>query len=315
MGKTTRLRVVRGGKTEELASTAYLAENPLRSLKAVEGLLGELHYAAPVTVYVRLAAAKLAYEELHPETKWGGAPGKPGGGKLPKPENISSFETIAAKAMKCTTRSIRSWCSTAEGLTAEAYDVVSQGEWAYHRGALARLSKLSPTEQVTLARLANQRGCERQALRRLYKGAEVTPIKQEDPVRTAVVGHNADLIAEVARIYIKPKMRVADVTYGNGNFWSRVDVTKYVFHPSDIHTTPEALHDFRRLPYKNGSHDVVVFDPPWMHSHGIERFKYNNFNASRESTHAEIMKLYVSVRRNASSKTRDGVALSRPCRA
>ena len=59
--------------------------------------------------------------------------------------------------------------------------------------------------------------------------------------------------------------RIADITFGRGVFWRRVDIANYRFHKSDKITCPGSPHDFRRLPYADGHFDVVVFDPPYAH--------------------------------------------------
>jgi hypothetical protein len=58
---------------------------------------------------------------------------------------------------------------------------------------------------------------------------------------------------------------VADITYGRGVFWQRVNLAEHRFHKSDKITCPGSPHDFRRLPYPDGRFDVVVFDPPYAH--------------------------------------------------
>ncbi len=78
-------------------------------------------------------------------------------------------------------------------------------------------------------------------------------------VTSAVVGKNHHLVAKVSRLYLRPGMVVADVTYGKGGFWKSTDTTIYDFRPSDITTGT----DFRDLPYLDESLDVLVLDPPY----------------------------------------------------
>lgn len=80
-------------------------------------------------------------------------------------------------------------------------------------------------------------------------------------VLTAKVGLNADLIPDVARLYLKGG-RVADVTYGKGNFWKQIDTSAFEFFPSDISTGV----DCRALPYPDADIDIVVFDPPYIYN-------------------------------------------------
>src|SRR5690606_20879916 len=85
----------------------------------------------------------------------------------------------------------------------------------------------------------------------------------DDPVYTSVYGFNADLIAEVAKLYFRPGDRIADVTFGKGNFWNRVDLEQYQFFPSDANH-PKHPYDFRELPYPDASFEIVAFDPPYI---------------------------------------------------
>jgi hypothetical protein len=80
------------------------------------------------------------------------------------------------------------------------------------------------------------------------------------PVKSAVRGLNADLIAQVARLYLSPGMVVADVTYGQGQFWRKVDTGALDFRPSDLSTGT----DFRHLPYDDDTIDTLVLDPPYL---------------------------------------------------
>ena len=92
------------------------------------------------------------------------------------------------------------------------------------------------------------------------------PIEPVTPsrVRSLIEGNNADLIRQVANLYLSPSDRIADLTYGKGVFWRQcpeLNVTG-----SDIATVPERPYDFTATPYENDSFDVVALDPPYIHS-------------------------------------------------
>jgi methylase of polypeptide subunit release factors len=113
-------------------------------------------------------------------------------------------------------------------------------------------------------------------------------------VSSVVIGNNADLIAEVARLYLPEKARVADVTYGKGVFWRKVK--PFLLNASDLNHPNENLrHDFRKLPYKNGEFDVTVFDPPYVHNPGkgsMLNARYENHDTTAGMYHVDIMRLY-----------------------
>jgi hypothetical protein len=116
----------------------------------------------------------------------------------------------------------------------------------------------------------------------------VTPF---EPVKTAIVGTNADLMAEAARLYLEPGWRVADVTYAQGVFWQQIDTADYEFLPSDLTTGV----DFRALPYEADSLDALVLDPPYTpnHDNDLKRSvaKPYNLDSAPRSTPA-IVALY-----------------------
>lgn len=78
------------------------------------------------------------------------------------------------------------------------------------------------------------------------------------PVQSVVKGNNANLMIQVARLWIKPDDSVLDVTFGGGKWWTR-------WCPQGLRGHDLALDgvDFRVLPEAAGTIDVVVFDPPY----------------------------------------------------
>lgn len=79
-------------------------------------------------------------------------------------------------------------------------------------------------------------------------------------VVSAYTGTNDEVFPRVLRLHVEAGARIADVTFGRGVFWKRVDTSRYDFHPTDLATAT----DCRALPYGDESLDAVVFDPPYM---------------------------------------------------
>lgn len=73
---------------------------------------------------------------------------------------------------------------------------------------------------------------------------------------------NAELIADVAELYLKPDDIVVDVTYGLGTFWNKVTPKNLIAHDLDT-TKGDGVH-WGDLPEDDNSVDVVVFDPPYV---------------------------------------------------
>ncbi|SRR6266498_377502 len=119
-------------------------------------------------------------------------------------------------------------------------------------------------------------------------------------IYTAYRGTNADLVAAVTALYVADGATVADVTWGKGAFWRKTDTSRFRLLPSDLvlSETDVAAHDFRRLPYVDGSIDVVVLDPPYVHNPGtadkrhMTDGRYGNADTTAGMYNADILGLY-----------------------
>lgn len=79
-------------------------------------------------------------------------------------------------------------------------------------------------------------------------------------VMSAYLAGNADVFPEILKLHVPEGSIVADVTWGKGVFWRNIPDGKYKVLASDISMGV----DCRNLPYKDGSVDCVVLDPPYM---------------------------------------------------
>ncbi len=98
-------------------------------------------------------------------------------------------------------------------------------------------------------------------------------IATNDLVHSAYQGTNDEIFPFILQLYVAEESSVADVTYGRGVFWKRVDKSRYKLSASDLKTDGLAQGcvgavDSRRLPYQDCSFDAVIFDPPYMHTPG-----------------------------------------------
>ena len=117
----------------------------------------------------------------------------------------------------------------------------------------------------------------------------------DPPVLTSYKSNNDFLLAQVASLYFRPGDRIADVTFGTGRFWCKLDLTQYDFHASDLLTVPEHPYDFRCLPYRCDDFNVHVFDPPYMHNPPTQRYMdadYRNYDTTKGFSHDDIIQLY-----------------------
>ena len=88
----------------------------------------------------------------------------------------------------------------------------------------------------------------------------VTGKSSTDLVFSAYVRNNEEIYPLILSLYGPIGSEIADVTYGKGVFWKKVNPSDYNLHFTDIKTGV----DCRNLPYENCSMDCVVIDPPYM---------------------------------------------------
>jgi methylase of polypeptide subunit release factors len=88
------------------------------------------------------------------------------------------------------------------------------------------------------------------------------------PILTAKVGTNADLFPDVLTMWAKPGDCILDLTYGKGVFWRKIDRSAICVTTNDLVEPADHAYDLRQTEFPDNSFDVVVFDPPYMHTSG-----------------------------------------------
>ena len=61
-------------------------------------------------------------------------------------------------------------------------------------------------------------------------------IATSDVLVSAHHGGNADLFPKILKLHVPAGAKIADVTYGKGVFWQKVNRSKYTLHASDLQT-------------------------------------------------------------------------------
>jgi len=117
-------------------------------------------------------------------------------------------------------------------------------------------------------------------------------------VFSAAIANNEEIFPNVLNLHVPEGSVIADVTYGQGVFWKKVEQSQFTLLTSDIKTGV----DCRALPYADASIDCVVFDPPYMHTPGgtahqshqnFEQYYRNNATASTTAKyHDAVLELY-----------------------
>jgi tRNA G10 N-methylase Trm11 len=109
-------------------------------------------------------------------------------------------------------------------------------------------------------------------------------ITTSDLIMSAYTLNNEDIFPNILSLYINDGASIADVTYGKGVFWKKVDQTKYHLYFSDIKTGT----DCRDLPYDDLSMDCVVIDPPYMEGF----YRRNRSHLAGASSHSSFREAY-----------------------
>ena len=144
-------------------------------------------------------------------------------------------------------------------------------------------------------------------------------VASTDALVSSHTGDNSDLFPQILDLFVQPGARIADVTFGTGVFWRKVDISKYEFLPSDLKTGVDA----RALPYDEDFLDAFVLDPPYMEglyrdttaklagggTHDAFRQYYSNGQVTTDSKlkyHDKVVDMYMSIGLEAQRTLRDG---------
>ena len=123
-------------------------------------------------------------------------------------------------------------------------------------------------------------------------------VSTSDVIVTAYCANNYDVFKEILELHVPKGATVADVTYGKGVFWKKIDPNQYNVIGSDIALDANVFRpdyiklqnhvDCRELPYVDDSVDCVVLDPPYME--GLYRKKASHMAGS--GTHSAFRENY-----------------------
>jgi 16S rRNA G966 N2-methylase RsmD len=149
----------------------------------------------------------------------------------------------------------------------------------------------------------------------------------DDVVLASHLGYNAQVFPQVLQLHVDAGAKIADVTYGKGNFWDNVSNETYDLFCTDINPnrSPDSPDgegvDCRDLPYDDNTFDVVVLDPPYAEgyyrrnedhlagngSHSPFRTNYSTGEAYEEQPkyHQAVLAVYFEGGREANRVLRD----------
>lgn len=95
----------------------------------------------------------------------------------------------------------------------------------------------------------------------MSESAALAVVQTYQPIQSVLESrYNAPLIAQAAKLWVKPEDIVLDPTWGRGNFYKDWKPENLIAH--DLYTLDGV--DYRALPEEDRSVDVVIFDPPYV---------------------------------------------------
>jgi hypothetical protein len=113
-------------------------------------------------------------------------------------------------------------------------------------------------------------------------------VSTNDLIFSAHQGTNDEVFPQVLSLYVPKGGTIADVTYGKGVFWKKIEIGDYDLRATDL---KDGI-DCAKLPYKEASIDCVVFDPPYMHTPGgTAHQNHQNFESYYANNGAEVTTL------------------------
>ena len=84
------------------------------------------------------------------------------------------------------------------------------------------------------------------------KRVQQNGIASTDLTLSAHVGDNEDVFPRILDLHLPDGSTIADVTFGKGVFWNKVDTRKYKILPSDKHLKSEIIQKWKHLNPKSG---------------------------------------------------------------
>lgn len=117
------------------------------------------------------------------------------------------------------------------------------------------------------------------------------------PIYSTIMGDSSDVMAAIFSPQLtyapKPGSVIADMTYGRGVFWKKIDAAAYTIVGADI--VPKEgvslLQDARQPALRDGACDVVVLDPPFGNGSTTPRtrmqsgYELHSLRTPKEITH------------------------------
>ncbi|MDC9591289.1 DNA methyltransferase [Xenorhabdus sp. XENO-10] len=109
-------------------------------------------------------------------------------------------------------------------------------------------------------------------------------VATSDVIMSAHMSGNMDIFPHILDLHVPDGSVIADVTFGGGVFWKKVDLSRYKLLATDLSDGV----DCRDLHYESASLDALVLDPPYME--GLLR--NNTSHKAGDGSHSSFRKYY-----------------------
>jgi len=130
-------------------------------------------------------------------------------------------------------------------------------------------------------------------------------LRENAMILSAAHTYNREIFKNIMQLHASQGDVVADITYGQGNFWRSIPENLYNVVKSDVLTATHLKADFRALPYRSRRFKIAVFDPPYMHMSANSNYvKFGNFehlykngetyHLRSASGHKGVLDLYIT---------------------
>lgn len=82
---------------------------------------------------------------------------------------------------------------------------------------------------------------------------------------------DGEIISNILKIHAVENPRILDVTYNSGKMWKSLDLVSIKCDINPEYKV-DVVSDFMKIPFKDKSFDVIVFDPPHLPTHADSKF-------------------------------------------
>jgi hypothetical protein len=114
------------------------------------------------------------------------------------------------------------------------------------------------------------------------------------PIYSTIQGNSSDVLPPILELYVQSGARILDCTYNKGTFWKKAGNYQPIRSDLGVFPNLDVRADLARLPFRNGSLDVLVLDPPYGNMSTVARTDHMQgpYALKMVRTPTDVMDLY-----------------------